>query len=170
MESENAYPAESRPPTLEDLLKICRALNERGARYLVVGGFAVIEHGFPRATMDIDFLLESSLENQAKVKAALTVLPEQAIIELGEDDIRNYVVVRVVDEITVDLMLAACGIPYEEASQQTIVHTIQGVPIPFASAEMLLRMKQTFREKDSVDRAFLEAKIRGEDVSHWTGD
>jgi hypothetical protein len=35
---------------LEDLLKICRSLNNAGARYLVIGGFAIIQHGFTRAT------------------------------------------------------------------------------------------------------------------------
>jgi hypothetical protein len=50
MDTEDAHPAESRPPTLEDLLKICRSLNNAGARYLVIGGFAIIQHGFTRAT------------------------------------------------------------------------------------------------------------------------
>lgn len=57
MDAEDAHPAESRPPTLADLLLICRSLNEQGARYLVVGGFAVNQHGFPRATVDIDLLV-----------------------------------------------------------------------------------------------------------------
>ena len=54
---------ESRPPLLEDLLTICRALNERGARYVVVGGMAVIHAGFVRATEDIDLLVEASPDN-----------------------------------------------------------------------------------------------------------
>ncbi len=48
---------ESRPPTVEDLVKLCRSLNHAGARYLVIGGMAVIQAGFVRATADIDLLL-----------------------------------------------------------------------------------------------------------------
>ena len=35
----------SRPPTIEDVARICRALNEARARYVLIGGFAVIIHG-----------------------------------------------------------------------------------------------------------------------------
>ncbi len=45
---------ESRPPNVEDLVKLCRSLNQAGAKYLVIGGMAVIQAGFVRATADID--------------------------------------------------------------------------------------------------------------------
>ena len=164
MDTEDAYPAESRPPTLEDLLKLCRALNERGARYLVVGGFAIIQAGFPRATMDIDLLVESSLENQARVRTGLEILPQKAILELGPDeDLRDWVVLRVADEIVVDVMLSACGIPFEDTLEEHRLFDIDGVPIPFASPKLLLRMKQTYRAKDEEDRIFLQHKIAEEE-------
>jgi hypothetical protein len=36
----------SRAPELEDLLSLCKALNAEGVRYVLIGGFAVILHGF----------------------------------------------------------------------------------------------------------------------------
>jgi hypothetical protein len=159
MDPEDAHPAESRPPTVADLLLLCRALNVEGARYLVVGGFAVNQHGFHRTTMDIDLLVDGSLENQARVKKSLEVLPDKAVRELGDDDLRNYLVVRVADEVVVDLMLSACGISYEEAAPEIETFVISGVPIPFASAKLLLRTKQTYRDKDAEDRMFLERKL-----------
>jgi len=160
---EEAPDAPPRIPTQNDLISVCRSLNEHGARYLVVGGFAIIHHGCVRATDDIDLLVEESIENQARVKAALTVLPEKAILELGDDDLRNYVVVRVADEVMVDLMLAACGIKFDEALPEVRVVTIKGVPIPFASPKLLLRMKQTHRAKDAEDRIFLHQRIAEEE-------
>lgn len=162
MDPENAHPAESRPPTVTDLLTVCRSLNAQGANYMVVGGFAVNQHGFTRATMDIDVLIDDSPENQLRAKKALEVLPDKAVLELGEDDLRNYVVVRICDEVVVDLMTLACGISYREGESEIQIFTIDGVPIPFASAKLLLRTKQTFREKDAEDRMFLEAKIARE--------
>src|SRR5687767_2292358 len=107
---ENEPPPEaSRTPVQNDLVRLCRELNAHGARYLVVGGFAVIQHGFLRATEDIDLLVEGSLDNQARIKKALEILPDKAIRELADDDLRNYLVVRVGDDVLVDLMLAACG-------------------------------------------------------------
>jgi hypothetical protein len=162
MDPENAHPAESRPPTVTDLLTVCRSLNAQGANYMVVGGFAVNQHGFTRATMDIDVLIDDSPENQLRAKKALEVLPDKAVLELGEDDLRNYVVVRICDEVVVDLMTLACGVSYKDGESEIEIHTIDSVPIPFASAKLLLRTKQTFREKDAEDRMFLEAKIARE--------
>ncbi|HMJ06778.1 MAG TPA: hypothetical protein VK474_11025 [Chthoniobacterales bacterium] len=156
---ENELPDPRRIPKEDDLVALCRELNSCGARYLIVGGFAIIHHGYLRATEDIDVLLEGSLENQARIKRALTILPDKAILELGDDDIRDYTVVRVSDEILVDLMISACGIAYDEASQSMEVVEIGGVPIPFATPQLLLRMKQTHREKDAVDRVFLQRKV-----------
>lgn len=159
MDDENVDPGECRPPTLEDLLALCRSLNSSGAKYMVVGGFAILQHGFVRATGDIDLLVEGSPGNQERVKSALEFLPEKAIRELGDDDLRNYLVVRVADEILVDLMLAACGIEYAEAAREMQLVEIRGVSIPFATPQLLLRMKQTRREKDVQDRTFLHRKI-----------
>ena len=44
---------ESREPSVEDLVDLCRHLNAAGARYVVVGGFAVRAAGYDRRTMDI---------------------------------------------------------------------------------------------------------------------
>ena len=48
---------EPRQPTLEDLRDLCRELNARGARYVVVGGFAIRAAGYIRETMDIDLMV-----------------------------------------------------------------------------------------------------------------
>lgn len=150
---------ESRPPLLEDLLTICRALNERGARYVVVGGMAVIHAGFVRATEDIDLLVEASPDNFDRIREALSVLPDQAVREVQPTDLDRYVVVRVADEVVVDLMKSACGVEYAEAAGAIERAVIHGVEVPFASPELLLRLKRTVREKDAVDRQFLEMLI-----------
>jgi hypothetical protein len=76
---ENEVPSPGRTPNQSDLVALCRALNEHGARYLVVGGIAINHHGFIRATEDIDILVDLDLENQRRVKRALEILPDKAI-------------------------------------------------------------------------------------------
>jgi hypothetical protein len=149
-----------RSPEEVDLARLCAALNAEGARYLVVGGMAMNHHGMIRATVDIDLLLEDSLENQRKVRKALEILPDKAVRELRESDLGEYTVVRVADEIVVDLMLSACGVKFVEAADEIEIREVRGVAIPFASAKLLLRTKQTYRDKDIADRIFLEQKIR----------
>lgn len=165
MDPEDAdAPLEARPPLLEDLVSLCRHLNREGARYVVLGGMAVIQAGFVRATNDIDLLIDTSPDNQERVRRALLTLPDGAVRDMAADDLDRYVVVRVADEFVVDLMKSACGIDYREAFPLVDVVEIQGVPIPFASPRLLWRTKQTLRDKDKVDLAFLARLLesRGE--------
>lgn len=150
---------ESRPPTLDDLVNLAQELNRQNAKYIVIGGMAVIQAGFVRGTGDIDLLIESSPENRRKVQDALMSLPDQAVRELLPDDLENYMVVRVADEIVVDLMQLACGINYAEACKDIVYVDFKGTRIPFAKPELLLRMKQTLRDKDRLDRLFLQQLI-----------
>lgn len=64
---------ESREPTLEDLRDLCRALNERGARYVVIGGFAIRAAGYIRQTMDVDLMVAADSVNEALVFDALAM-------------------------------------------------------------------------------------------------
>jgi hypothetical protein len=76
--------------------------------------------------------------------------------ELKPGELQQYTVVRVGDEILVDLMRSAGGIEYAEAANHVVSRELGGVPIPFASARLLWRMKAvTHREKDLGDLAFL---------------
>jgi len=147
---------ESRPPVEADVVALCRELNQRGARYVVVGGFAIIAAGLPRLTGDVDLMVAADAVNEAKVFAALATLPDNAVRELQPGELQQYNVIRVADEILVDLMRSAGGIDYAEAAKDVVVRELDGVPIPFASPRLLWRMKAvTHREKDAGDLVFL---------------
>ena len=151
-----AHDLESREPTLEDLRDLCRALNERGARYVVIGGFAIRAAGYNRRTMDVDLLVATDADNESRLFDALATLPDQAARELQPGELQRYSVIRVADEILVDLMRSAGGIDYAEAAAQVMIREVDGVRIPFASPRLLWRMKMiTHRAKDAADLVFL---------------
>jgi hypothetical protein len=152
----DAKELECRPPVEADVVGLCREMNRRGARYVVVGGFAIIAAGLPRLTADVDLIVAADAENEAQVFAALATLPDNAVGELQPGELRQYNVIRVADEFLVDLMRSAGGIDYAEAAKDVVVREVGGVPIPFASPRLLWRMKAvTHREKDAADLAFL---------------
>ncbi|MCW5551496.1 MAG: hypothetical protein KIS67_04940 [Verrucomicrobiae bacterium] len=126
----------------------------------MLGGFAIIQSGFARATSDIDLLIDTSPENFARVKAAMLQLPDGAVREVTAEDFKECLVVRVGDEFVVDLMGQACGIGYEEASRDITFTEIAGVNVPFANPELLWKTKQTHREKDALDRIFLAELLK----------
>ena len=126
---------------------------------------AVNIHGFIRATEDIDFLVQISPENERKILDVLSELPEGAAKELVPGEVGDYVVVRICDEFTVDLIAKACGIDYESAKDLISWIQLDDVVIPFASPKLLWKTKQTFREKDAIDRSFLRKLL--EDRGEW---
>jgi len=170
-DEEHAAPGEPpelepRDPTLSDLVALCRELNARGARYLVCGGFAIRAAGYARHTGDIDVLMDISPTNEAHVFAALESLPDKAVRHLDPGDVEKYNVVRVADEVIVDLMGSASGIAYDEASREVIARDIEGVSIPFASPLLLWRMKcKTHREKDRGDLFFLRQLLESQGIT-----
>ena len=149
----------TRPPEGSDLVRLCAELKRLGAKYIVIGGLAMNELGLVRVTEDIDLLIEPSIQNQELIRQALRILPERAIDELGpEEDLREWVVVRVNDEITVDLMTSACGVTYTNGKTDVTFRTISEVQIPFANRDLMIRLKQGNREKDRIDLEYLLRK------------
>lgn len=131
---------------------------------MLIGGFAVILHGFVRATKDIDLLVDASPDNVWRLKRAMSSLPDNAISLISDDEIEKYEVVRVADEIVVDLLGSACGVDYEAATQGGIEITmIEDVAVPIASKELLIRTKQTGRPSDASDVQFLRLRIEAEE-------
>jgi hypothetical protein len=122
---------------MTDLVGLCRQLNLRNANYIVVGGMAINIHGFVRNTEDINLLIETGLPNESKVLEVLSLLPEGAAQELRAGEVAEYIVVRVCDEITIDLMAKACGHDYQSAKTMISTVVVDGIPIPFASPTLL---------------------------------
>jgi hypothetical protein len=146
----------SRPPNKQDLISICRALQETGARYVLVGGLAMGFHGRNRMTHDIDLLVDPSPENMKKIKEALMILPDKAITEIEPGDLEKYVVVRIADEVVIDLMGGIGEISVDNAG--TEVFTVDDVNIMVADIKTVIETKRGLRPHDKMDLLFLQEK------------
>ena len=155
-QDDNSY---ARAPEPEDLVRICRALNDAGARYVLIGGFAVLAHGAGRFTKDIDLLVDDAPENIARVKQGLAILADNAAADVADDDVREHTVVRVIDEVIVDLMGRACGLSFADVAADMEWHDMDGLRVPVASPASLVRTKDTYRPQDAIDRSFLQQLI-----------
>lgn len=160
-EESNHTPKAARDPSLADFLKLCTALNEAGAKYLVIGGFAVNFYGRSRGTTDIDFLVSSAPENVEKLKRGLSVLEDNAAAEIQTSDLAKETVIRVVDEVVVDLLAAAGKVTFDNAGAITAVYG--GVSIPIADLPTLIQTKRGYREKDRQDLKFLLQRAESQD-------
>jgi hypothetical protein len=124
-------------------------------RYCVIGGMAMAHYGSARPTKDIDLLVDPAEDNVRLLQEALMYLPDGAAREVRPTDLAEYTVVRVADEIVVDLLSAACGLTLSDLATRLEPALYDGVPIPFASPEALLQTKQTIRPHDAADCLFL---------------
>ena len=135
-------------------------LNQHEIRYVVVGGYAVGWHGYPRATKDLDFFVERSPENAGKL---LRVLAEFGMSSLGltEADLmeENTGVYFGHPPQRIDLINFAQGITFEQAWETRVVGKFGGVEINWLSRELLLRHKlAAARPQDLADVAKLERR------------
>ena len=87
----------SRPASLEDLKTLIRSLNQQGADYLLIGGYALFAHGYHRATTDIDVLVPATRQAGNRIKEALVVLPDQAAREIDPSWFEEGENIRVAD-------------------------------------------------------------------------
>lgn len=149
----------ARAPEPADLARICRALNEHAARYVLIGGFAMIAHGAGRFTKDIDLLVDDAPENVARVRQALAILEDNAAADVADNDVRDHIVVRVVDEVVVDLMGRACGLSYADVVADAESVAIDDVMVVVASPATLIKTKNTYRPQDALDRAYLNTLL-----------
>lgn len=145
--------------TLEHLTEICRRLNSAGVRYVLIGGFAVLLHGFERATRDVDLVIDASEENIEKVRQALQDLIPEACQELRLQDVRDYTVVRMAgEEIVVDLIHKIGEWDFEKLKGDIQIEKVGGIEIPVAGLNSLIETKKGLRDGDKRDLLFLEGK------------
>ena len=131
--------------------KVCGLLNKHRARYLIIGAQASILHGYVRDTHDVDILIPEDVENHALVIAALSELEDHAAAELTPQDLIENVVVKIADEVEVDVSTRAWKVTYADAIATALQVTIDGVDIPYLDLATLIASKDTHRDQDRVD-------------------
>ncbi len=153
----------TRPATWEDVKVIARYLDEAGAEYALVGGYALSAHGFNRFTEDIDVLVNPSPENTRRWIAALAKLPDGAARELlAKPNVfagdKSYAV-RINDEITVDVMPSVGGLSWAELRPHITTLQLDEQPVRVLDLQGLLKTKQGSRPKDQMDAAVISAAL-----------
>lgn len=151
-----------------DYEEFIAALNERGVRYLIVGAHAVALHARPRATKDLDILLDPSLANAERALQALAdffggtdlgyvaadLADPDAMIQLGVAPVR------------IDLTSAIPGCEdFSEAWERRVQADFGSVPANYLGLDDLIRAKRAVgRHRDRADlRALERARERRED-------
>ena len=149
-----------------DPVRLARALNHAGARYLVIGGFAVIVHQYVRATEDTDLLIPADADNVAPLRLAFSEL-EARVRHTGEPPTEAEFAVAAHLRLdtsagTVDLIREGDPpLDFGSGLDGRLDVELDGVKIPVAGLPLLTRLKRLAnRPQDRVDLDELE-RIHG---------
>jgi len=134
-------------------LNLISLFNEEGVEYVVLGGHAVIAHGYLRTTGDIDIFVRPSKENADRLLKALYRYgyTNGEFEQADFTQVPNYLSFNRYDE-WIDLMTFTLGVTFDECYRNKVVLLIENVPTNVISLPDLIRNKQaTGRPQDLID-------------------
>ncbi len=113
-----------------DFKEFLKLLNEKGVRYLLIGGYAVGYHGYPRATNDMDVWIAIRLDNAQKI---VDVLKEFGFdqLELTPDlFLKKDKIIRMGNPpMRLEISTGISGVEFEECYASRIVDNLDGVQV-----------------------------------------
>ena len=144
-------------------LEIIDALEKAKVDYILIGGFAVVLYGLPRATQDLDIFIKIRKENIERLQKALyAVFNNKNVYEITFDELQSYPVIRYgTDEGFYIDILSKIGTAFSYEDLKYEVINVDGHQIKIASVDILYKLKEnTYRAIDKADLIFLEQLIK----------
>lgn len=138
------------PPDFKDLLKL---LNVHQVEYLVVGGYAVAYHGYPRATADMDIWVAISPNNAEKLVVVLKAFGFD-IPDLSADLFleKDQIIRMGVPPVRIGIITTASGVTFEDCYAERVTDELDGIQVNLIDLEHLRINKRTSgRHKDLND-------------------
>ncbi|NJL91418.1 MAG: hypothetical protein HC916_17750 [Coleofasciculaceae cyanobacterium SM2_1_6] len=127
----------------QDFKEFIQSLNDNQVRYLIIGGYAVAFHGYPRYTKDIDIWIEISLDNAENIVKALEQFGFGSL-ELKPNDflITDQVVQLGYPPNRIDLITSPDGVDFEECYKSKIEVIVDDINLNFIDLENLKKNKR----------------------------
>lgn len=134
-----------------------RSFQKNDVRYVVIGGIAAVLHGVPRATFDLDILIEASEDNAARLLKALTEAGFGTAELTTVEGILSNDITIFQDLARIDVQTHTPGITFEEAWERRVTMKFQGQPLFVVCKEHLIASKRAAgRPVDLEDVRLLE--------------
>ncbi len=138
------------PPDFEDFLKL---LSSHGVEFLLIGGYAVGIHGYPRGTADLDVWVSTDRSNAERIVDALREFgfdtPELTSSLFQQAD---KVVRMGVPPVRIDILTSIAGVRFQDCYPRREVVSVGGMQIPVISlGDLKANKKATGRAQDQAD-------------------
>ena len=142
------------PSDFKEFLKL---LNEHKVKYLLIGGYAVGYHGYPRATNDIDVWIENSQDNSQNILSAIKEFGFD-VPELTADLFKNNKnIIRMGKApMRIEVIIDIDGVEFNKCYKNRITAKIDGINVDIISLpDLKSNKKASGRNKDLADLDYL---------------
>ena len=146
----------------QDFRDFLQALNNNNVEYLLVGGYAVILHGYPRTTGDMDIWVNRTKDNYTKLIKAFIEF-RMPMFDMTEDRFLNHSEIDVFrfgrKPVAIDIMTKMADLNFEECYPLAITYNDDGLVIKVVHYNNLITAKKAAgRHKDLNDIENLEGQ------------
>ncbi len=146
-----------------DFSELLKLFNDNHVKYLVVGGYAVIQYAEPRFTKDLDLWISTDPENAAAVFTALKIFgaPLSGLSEADFSE-EGYFYQMGIPPVRVDILMGIPGGNFERAWANRNEVDFDGLMVSFISKQDLIESKKASgRPQDLIDVDQLSLEIDG---------
>lgn len=139
----------------EDFRDFIKSLNDCEVRYMLVGGFSVILHGYPRTTGDMDIWVDRTYENYIRIKKAFHQFG-MSVFDMTDSNFLSHpnwdVFSFGIPPVAIDLMIAVKGLDFESCYKNSVIFEDDGLSIRTIHKNNLIEAKKiSGRPKDLDD-------------------
>jgi predicted nucleotidyltransferase len=142
---------------LNQLKGVFSSFQKHEVKYLVIGGIASVIYGVPRATFDLDILIEATPENAQRLLNALEEANLGTATLISAGDLLAHEITVFKDYVRIDVQTSTPGLSFDKAWERKEIMAHQGQRFHVVSKEDLIASKQAAgREVDLEDVRILE--------------
>lgn len=141
----------------EHFREFIQALNEQEVEYVLVGGMAVILHGYVRGTGDMDVWVNKTKENYIRLKKAYRQFG-MPLFDMTEENFlgKEYDVFGIgVQPVKIEVMTNVKGLLFDETYAMAQIYKEDGLKIKFIHINHLIQAKKAagrFRDLDDIEQ------------------
>lgn len=144
----------------KDIIEFIELCNKHNIKYLVIGGYAVSIHGYPRSTKDIDVCIEMSDSNASNMVQVINDFGFGSLKLSKEDFLKKDFITQLgFPPMRIDILNDLSGVSFEEAWNNKKVVGFENVPVNFIGyTDLLIVKKNAGRPQDLADIDKLEKR------------
>lgn len=139
----------------EDFKEFLKLLNKNHVKYLIIGGYAVNIHGYPRFTGDIDFWIDKDSDNAKRTCDAIHQFGFEDTNLTPESFQRPNALIRMgVTPFMIEIHTAVSGIRFEDCYPHRVIKEIDGIQVDVIDLKNLIKNKRAsgrHRDLDDIE-------------------